>query len=77
MLIESVMLETEPGPETWTTGPLPLTVAVISSTMVPDALTRSTVPGALVVPPGLSSHVQSTEKLTAYPWVPMTIASDE
>jgi hypothetical protein len=65
MLIESVMLETDPDPVTCTTGPLPFTVAVISSTIVPEALTRSTVPGALVVPPGLSSHVQSTEKLTA------------
>jgi hypothetical protein len=75
--MESVTLDTEPGPLTLTMGPLLFTEAVTSPTVLPEPSTRSTVPGALVVPPGLSSHVQRTEKLQAYPCVPTMIDSEE
>ena len=61
--MEAVTLERVPVvAETW--GVVPEALAVASATTFPPASTRSTTPGWLTVPEGLSSQVQSTQKLT-------------
>jgi hypothetical protein len=62
--MDAVASVTDPAPLTVTTGPELLAVATTVPKRFPPGATKSIRPGLLTVPPGSSSQVQSTPKLS-------------